>query len=75
MDNGPHPIDIFWSDEDGCYVADIPDFEYCAAFGNAPGEAPAEFTAPRQLWVEAMVAAGRKVPEPRDRPGDLHTAA
>ena len=32
-------INVFWSDEDGCYVADIPDLSYCSAFGDTPEEA------------------------------------
>ena len=27
-------INIFWSDEDDCYIADIPDLKYCSAFGD-----------------------------------------
>jgi hypothetical protein len=29
-------INIFWSDEDGGYVADIPDLDSCSAFGETP---------------------------------------
>ena len=29
-------INIFWSDEDGGYIADIPDLEACSAFGATP---------------------------------------
>ena len=32
-------INIFYSDEDGGYIADIPDLEACSAFGNTPEEA------------------------------------
>jgi hypothetical protein len=32
-------INVFWSDEDGCYVADIPDLAFCSAFGDTPEEA------------------------------------
>ncbi|MDP2726536.1 MAG: type II toxin-antitoxin system HicB family antitoxin, partial [Dehalococcoidia bacterium] len=32
-------INIFWSEDEGCYVADIPDLESCAAFGATPVEA------------------------------------
>ena len=35
-------INVFYSDEDECYVADIPDLKYCSAFGATPLEvAPA----------------------------------
>ena len=35
-------INIFYSDEDEGYIADIPDLELCSAFGNTPEEALAE---------------------------------
>jgi len=27
-------VNVFYSDEDGGYIADIPDLEYCSAFGE-----------------------------------------
>jgi hypothetical protein len=39
-------INIFWSDEDGGYIADIPDLEACSAFGTTPAEALAEVEQP-----------------------------
>jgi len=35
-------INIFWSEEDEGYIADIPDLVACSAFGNTPAEALAE---------------------------------
>ncbi len=35
-------INIFWSDEDGGYIADIPDLEACSAFGATAEEALGE---------------------------------
>lgn len=32
-------INIFWSDEDDCYIADLPDLSFCSAFGETPGKA------------------------------------
>ena len=32
-------INIFYSEEDGGYIADIPDLESCSAFGKTPQEA------------------------------------
>lgn len=61
-------INIFYSDEDGCYVADIPDLKVCSAFGNTPEEALAEVTEARQAWLQAAKDTGKPVPEPRYRP-------
>jgi predicted RNase H-like HicB family nuclease len=32
-------IDIFWSDEDGCFVACVPELDNCAAWGMTYEEA------------------------------------
>ena len=61
-------INIFWSDEDECYVADIPDLEYCSAFGDTPGEALAEVEVAKKAWLEAARDRGQTPPEPRHRP-------
>ena len=61
-------INIFYSEEDRSYVADIPDLDSCSAFGSTPQEALAEVQKARQAWIEAARDAGRPVPEPRYRP-------
>lgn len=61
-------INLFWSDEDGCWVADIPDLKHCSAFGDSPEDAVREVRVAREAWLEAARAAGRPVPEPRYRP-------
>jgi predicted RNase H-like HicB family nuclease len=61
-------INIFWSDEDGGYIADIPDLEHCSAFGDSPQQALDEVTIARAVWLEAARAEGKPIPEPRYRP-------
>jgi predicted RNase H-like HicB family nuclease len=61
-------INIFWSDEDGGYIADIPDLETCSAFGETPEEALAEVEIAKDAWLTAAREAGKPVPEPRYRP-------
>jgi predicted RNase H-like HicB family nuclease len=61
-------INIFWSDEDGCYVADIPDLAYCSAFGDTPDEALAEVEKAKEAWLATARDSGKPVPEPRYRP-------
>ena len=39
MKNYRYHINIFYSKEDGGYIADIPDLEACSAFGDTPEEA------------------------------------
>lgn len=61
-------INVFYSEEDGGYVADIPDLESCSAFGKTPEEAVAEVKRAEEAWIAAAREAGRPIPEPRYRP-------
>jgi len=61
-------INIFYSDEDGGYIADVPDLEACSAFGNTPAEALAEVERAKSAWLAAAREHGRSIPEPRYRP-------
>ena len=61
-------INIFYSDEDGGYIADIPDLEACSAFGKTPEEALAEVERAKKAWLAAARKAGKPIPPPRYRP-------
>ena len=61
-------INISYSDEDGSYIADIPDLEACSAFGATPEEALAQVETAKAAWLDAARAAGKPVPPPRYRP-------
>jgi predicted RNase H-like HicB family nuclease len=68
-------INIFHSDEDGGYIADIPDLDSCSAFGETAAEALAEVEVAKNLWLEAARAEGKPVPEPRYRPVIYQTSS
>jgi predicted RNase H-like HicB family nuclease len=61
-------INVFYSDEDGGYIADIPDLKYCSAFGATPEEALQQVLIAKATWLEAARAAGKPIPRPRYRP-------
>lgn len=61
-------INIFFSDEDGGYIADIPDLDSCSAFGETPEEALAEIVKAKAAWLDAARSSGRPIPEPSYRP-------
>jgi predicted RNase H-like HicB family nuclease len=61
-------INIFYSDEDGGYIADIPDLQNCSAFGQTPESALSEVEKAKALWLEAARDLGRPIPSPRYRP-------
>jgi len=67
-------INIFFSDEDGGYIADIPDLESCSAFGKTPEKALAEVEVAKSAWLATARKEGRKIPLPRYRPLIYQTA-
>ena len=66
-------INIFYSEEDGGYIADVPDLDSCSAFGKTPSEALTEVERAKEAWIEAARDAGKSVPEPRYRPAIYQT--
>lgn len=65
MDKAPrYEIDIFWSDEDEGYIANVPDLKYCSAFGETYEEALEEVRIAMDLHLEVLQETGRRAPEP-----------
>jgi predicted RNase H-like HicB family nuclease len=63
-----YDINLFWSAEDGCWVADVPDLRFCSAFGDSPEAAVREVQLAVQAWLASAREHGDPIPEPRYRP-------
>jgi predicted RNase H-like HicB family nuclease len=61
-------INVFYSEEDGGWIADIPDLRACSAFGETPEAALREALVAKSAWLEAARAEGKPIPAPRYRP-------
>lgn len=61
-------INVFYSDEDGGYIADIPDLRGCSAFGDTPQEALAEVLRAKEAWLASARDRGDVIPQPLYRP-------
>ena len=68
-------INIFYSQEDGEYIADVPDLKYCSASGATPEEALREVLVAKALWLEAARQNGKPIPPPRYRPAIYQVSA
>ena len=68
-------INIFYSEEDGGYIADIPDLEACSAFGSTPDEALKQLELAKIAWLEAARDEGRPIPQPKYKPMIYQVAA
>ena len=61
-------INIFYSEEDEAYIANIPDLKYCSAIGETPQQALNEVILAKTAWLEAATAENKTIPKPRYRP-------
>lgn len=61
-------INIFYSEEDGGYMADIPDLVHCSAFGATPEEALSQLRIARENWIASTHKNNKPIPPPRYRP-------
>ena len=58
-----YSIKIEYSDDDECYVATVPELQYCSAHGATPEEALREVKIALAATLKAMKA--NKIPTPR----------
>ena len=61
-------INVFYSDDDQGYIADIPDLVFCSAFGETPEKALREVLKAKKAWLATAKKAGKPIPKPRYRP-------
>ena len=69
IDASRYPVEIFWSDEDGGFIATAPDLPGCSAFGETTREALDEIGHAIDAWRDAAAAAGNPIPGPSKRGG------
>lgn len=62
-----YAIEIFYSDEDGGFIAIVPELPGCSAFGPSEEKALEEVKVAMELWIEAARGEGREIPEPHQR--------
>lgn len=67
-------INIFYSEDDAGYIADIPDLEACSAFGDTPEDALKEVQIAKEAWIETARAEGKPIPRPRYKPAIYQVA-
>ena len=67
-------INVFYSEEDGGYIADIPDLMHCSSFGSTPDEALQEVLKAKEAWIDAARVNGKPIPAPHYRPAIYQVA-
>ena len=62
-----YEINLYWSEEDQSFIAEVPDLPGCAADGETYQEALQNIEIIMQEWIETAQELGRKIPEPTQR--------
>lgn len=58
-------INIFYSDNDNGYIADIPDLKNCSAFGETQNEALKQVLIAQKIWLEEAKNSNFEIPKPK----------
>ena len=58
---------VFWSDEYGRYVVEVPELPGCMADGNTYEEAVKNAQQIIFEWIETAESLGREIPQPKGR--------
>ena len=62
-----YEVIIWWSKEDGCYLAEVSELPGCMADGETQQEVAAAIEEEIKLWIEVNKARGIAIPEPKER--------
>lgn len=66
-----YEVIIYWSEEDKCFLAEVPELSGCMADGDSYEEALKNAELVMQEWIEVAKSLGREIPKPK---GKLHYA-
>ena len=64
---GKYAIEIFYSEEDGGYIALVPELPGCSAFGDTEERALKEAKVAVALWLDTAKKEGRQIPTPHEK--------
>lgn len=62
-----YEIIIYWSDEDNCFIAEVPELSGCKSDGNTYAEALQNVEIIISEWIETAEMIGRTIPKPKGK--------
>ena len=62
-----YEIILYWSEEDGVFVAEVPELPGCMAHGETQESALGNAKEAMRLWIDTALEFGDPVPEPKGR--------
>jgi len=62
-----YEVIIYWSAEDGAFIAEVPELPGCAAHGMTQEDALRNAQDAIRLWIDTAKEFGDPIPEPKSR--------
>ena len=62
-----YEIIIYWSKEDDCYIAEVPELAGCMSDGKTLKEVAENVEMIIREWIECAIEDGDEIPEPKGR--------
>ena len=62
-----YEIILYWSSDDGAFIAEVPELPGCMADGETYREAIEHVEAVMAEWIETAKELGRPIPKPKGR--------
>ena len=62
-----YEIIIYWSEDDGAFIADVPELPGCMAHGATHERALGSIRQAMKLWISTAKEFGHKIPKPKGR--------
>jgi predicted RNase H-like HicB family nuclease len=62
-----YEVIIYWSKDDGCFVAEAPELPGCMAHGPTHERALASIRKAMKLWIKTAKEFGDPIPQPKGR--------
>lgn len=62
-----YEILMYWSKEDNCFIAEIPELNGCIAHGDTEYEALRNISEAKNLWLSTANEFGDEIPVPKGK--------
>ncbi|TDE14817.1 type II toxin-antitoxin system HicB family antitoxin [Dyadobacter psychrotolerans] len=62
-----YEVIIYWSNEDECFIAEVPELKTIMTHGNTQTEALQNAQEVIELWLQVAKEEGREIPEPKGK--------
>ena len=62
-----YEVILYWSEEDGAFIAEVPELAGCMADGESMAEALRNAETVIAEWIETAKELGREIPTPKGR--------